>query len=112
MEVIINENEIPDSVEIVCGGIRLEDHQFPDWEEYLDIWNDSTHPYLEQIKDWALSQEKIPSGYDTNDSIFVFPDGLQMAFTMRAWGDLVSAAVGKREGYPMYAYGWHLDTND
>jgi hypothetical protein len=34
-----------------------------------------------------------------NDHFFLFNDGMAIAFTWRAWGDLMSAIVNKNEGY-------------
>lgn len=75
-----------------------------DWEEYLQNYKPEYHQHLELLKK-AISEigwigetaENICNYYD-----FVFSDGVIFGFTWRAWGDLMDAIVGKKEGYMAY----------
>ncbi len=91
----------PEYFEAISGGISTN----PTWEEYLDSINEEYRPHINLIKksfeDLGWVGEK--ARYKSNKTCFVFSDGISFGFSWRAWGDLMSAIVGQREGY-MYYY--------
>ena len=85
---------------VMLGG----DPTNPDWYEYLDKLKDEFRPHFVLIRG-AIERlgwvgEKADS--HANDVWFAFSDGTSVGFTMRGWGDLMQAIVGKREGYMAY----------
>lgn len=93
-------DEEPTGYEVIMGGDDLN----PTWEEYIS-GIDAIHEIRIELIRTALEEmdligEKACSFAD--DLYFVFSDGHALAFTWRAWGDLMQAIVGKREGYMKY----------
>jgi len=76
----------------------------PTWEEYLSDYKDEFKPHLRLIKKAIedLGWVGYTSGRIVDDTCFVFSDGNLLGFSWRAWGDLMSAIVGKNEGYLAY----------
>ena len=76
----------------------------PNWEEYLSDYLDEYKPHFNLIKKsiedlgWVGESARDKA----NNTCFVFSDGTAFNFTWRAWGDLMSAIVGKNEGYLAY----------
>ncbi len=86
--------------EIISGG----DSSCPIWEEYIGDFKDELRPHFELLMKaiteagWVGEKaSEVCNGYN-----FIFSDGVKMGFTWRAWGDLMQAIVGKREGYMAY----------
>lgn len=77
----------------------------PTWEEYLSDYHDKYHPHFELIKKHIEDNGLIGlTGEQKQDMdlSFKFSDGTHFGFTWRAWGDLMQAIVGKKEGYMAY----------
>lgn len=79
-------------------------NEAPDWEGYLSDWIDEYKPHMRLIKE---AIEKLgwvgeTAEHKANQWCFVFSDGESFVFSWRAWGDLMSAIVGKNEGYMTY----------
>lgn len=75
------------------------------WRKFLNGWLKEFRPYIVAVKNALLEADLVPSyGMQcSNDIMFEFSDGHKpVAFSMRAWGDLISAIAGKKEGYMMY----------
>lgn len=99
-------------LELTVTSIRHDDYQpiiggmdvSPNWEEYLEYYKDEFKPHFRLIKkaieDLGWVGETAESR--ANHSCFVFSDGTSLGFSWRAWGDLMSAIVGKNEGYMAY----------
>lgn len=84
----------------IIGGMENN----PTWKEYLDLFIDEYIPHFKLIK---KAIEKLNWVGDTgekraNSIYFKFSDNNTFKFSWRAWGDLMSAIVGKEEGYMMY----------
>lgn len=85
------------------------DDSNPTWEEYLSSYKEEIQPYVKAIKEYiereGLMRKCANEIYAANDNLhFVFKDGTRFAFSWRAWGDLMQAIVGKREGYLRYYF--------
>lgn len=79
------------------------DSSNPTWEEYLVGWTEERHQHLEVLKQFITENGLIgTTGEAQNDWTFKFSDGWHIGFSWRAWGDLMQAVVGKREGYLTY----------
>jgi hypothetical protein len=84
----------------IMGG----DSSNPTWEEYVSGFNEPFQPHINLIRKaieelgWVgeCAEERA------NDWCFVFSDGQAVGFSWRAWGDLMQAIIGKREGYMTY----------
>lgn len=87
-----------------CMGIMGGNPDNPTWEEYLQDFNEKYHPHFELLKKAIYELEWVGETADSiaNDYSFVFSDGIKLSFSWRAWGDLMQAIVGKREGYMTY----------
>jgi len=90
----------PENYEALIGGMSNN----PTWNEYLIIYKDKRKPHFELVKRAIkeLGWIGITADYVANDTCFVFSDGTAIGFSWRAWGDLMQAIVGKREGYMKY----------
>lgn len=99
LELIVT-NTDPENYGVISGGIIPA----PDWEEYLDMYQDEIKPHFllirKAIEELGWVGEKADA--KANDWCFVFSDGIALGFTWRAWGDMMSAIVGKNEGYMAY----------
>jgi hypothetical protein len=94
-------------------GERVEDYtpvmggnpENPRWRKFLNGCRAEFKPYAIAIKNALIEENLIPSyGMDcSNNYLFEFSDGRKpVGLSMRAWGDFVSAVVGKKEGYMAY----------
>ncbi|GAB3835610.1 hypothetical protein [Hymenobacter jeollabukensis] len=106
LELVVTTDE-PEDYGNVGGGdedLPLWSKDYPLWSEYLAATEPEYRPHLELIKraieelGWvgATADEKA------NDWHFVFSDGVALGYGWRDWGALMSAIVGKREGYLTY----------
>ena len=88
------------NISIIMGG--RQDN--PTWYEYLEQYNEEGKGKIELIKEYIINSEfyQMTAEHFCNDNIFRFSDGTEIGFTWRAWGDLMQAIVGKREGYMKY----------
>ena len=99
LELTVTTNPPKDYVTIM-GGMNTS----PSWGEYLSDFKEEFKPHFNLIK---KSIEDLGWVGETArgkamDACFVFSDGVSFVFCMRAWGDLMSAIVGKNEGYMAY----------
>ena len=87
-----------------CMGIMGGNPDNPTWEEYLEDFNEKYHPHFELIKKALHELEWIGETADKKANYygFVFSDDTKISFSWRAWGDLMQAIIGKREGYMAY----------
>jgi hypothetical protein len=99
LEMVVQYHE-PEGCTHLMGG----DDTNPTWEEYLDVYNEEAKPYFDLIRKAIEELGWVGSTGEqkANDTYFVFSDGESITFSWRAWGDLMQAIVGKREGYMMY----------
>ena len=75
----------------------------PSWQEYLDDFKDEYKPHVLLLKKCIEENELVGcKGEEAENFSFKFDDGEHWGFTWRAWGDLMSAIVDKREGYMAY----------
>jgi hypothetical protein len=74
------------------------------WEEYVAEYTAQVATYFRLIRLYLEAHDLIGGVYgsDMDEMVFGFADGWRMGFTWRAWGDLMQAIVGKREGYMRY----------
>jgi hypothetical protein len=85
---------------IVSGGMSPA----PTWEEYVAEFRPEYRPHIAAIRA-CIEREGLvgTTGEEmANEHCFAFDDGTKIAFSWRAWGDLMQAIVGKREGYMAY----------
>ena len=75
------------------------------WRKFLSGFYPEFRPYAIAIKNALIDNGLIPSygmSY-SNEFVFTFSDGSKpVGLSTRAWGDFVSAIVGKKEGYMRY----------
>lgn len=93
-------NHHPEDYQPIIGGMS----DAPDWKEYIDGYKDEYKPHIELIRKAIQELGWVGETADkiANDTCFVFSDGTSLGFSWRAWGDLMQAIVGKREGYMAY----------
>lgn len=87
-----------------CQSLMGGDTDNPTWEEYINDIKDEWKPHFNLIRK-AIEENGMVgelSGNMCNDTAFKFSDGNCICFSWRAWGDLMQAIVGKREGYMAY----------
>lgn len=93
-------NNCPEDSQSIMGGMDIPQN----WEEYISDYKEEYKPHFKLIKkaieDLGWVGEK--ANKKANDTCFVFSDGISLCFSWRAWGDLMSAIVGKNEGYMVY----------
>lgn len=97
---LMNEGEYPKEYVPIMGGLDTN----PTWEEYLSDFKENFKPHLELVK---KAIEEMGWVGKTGEEIcnywyYSFSDGTNFGFSWRAWGDLMQAIVGKREGYMAY----------
>jgi len=102
LEILYNA-ERDDKYHSIMGG----DSSNPTWEEYLKDAGKEWIEHFELIKEAIMNPEnnmyKITGEEKQDRGIsFKFSDGNHWGFSWRAWGDLMQAIVGKREGYMTY----------
>ena len=95
-------NETQNANSILLGG----NPNNPTWEEYLDQYVDDFRPNMlalkEHIETSGLLGMTGEEMQNQGEGAYRFSDGREIAFTWRAWGDLMQAIVNKREGYMAY----------
>ena len=98
--MLIKYDENYDSVDIIMGGNTNN----PTWNEYIDGFKLKARPYLRGLRQLIEESGLIgKTGQETEAMYFQSEDGnFKIAYTWRAWGDLMQAIVGKREGYMKY----------
>lgn len=84
---------------IVPGGMEAMD-----WNKYIECYSSEMAKNIEAIKECILNSEFKESKADEfcNDHYFELSNGMKIAFTWRAWGDLLSSMRGKKEGYMVF----------
>lgn len=84
----------------ISGG----DDSNPTWQEYIDALMPEYKLHFELIRQLIENYGwKGQCAQDTsNCHYFKFSDGHKVCFSWRAWGDLMQAIVGEREGYLTY----------
>lgn len=89
-----------DNVHHISGG----DVRNPTWEEYKADFEEYFHPNIELLKYAIIQHGWLGEKADTiaNHYCFKFSTGEAIAFSWRAWGDLMQAIVNKKEGYMKY----------
>lgn len=91
--------EIYPDTYIIDGGYTFN----PTWPQYLVLYRRKFRKYFSHIRQYIIDFNLLGTpGSAMNDRHFEFSDGTIIAFTWRAWGDLMQAIVGKREGYINY----------
>ena len=100
LELEVWEGEPRQSVDLIVSGGFLH---APSWEEYLEIFSEENHPHLQLIRQAIEELGWVGETVDviSNSTTFRFDD-YRLAFTWRAWCELMSAIVGKGEGYMAY----------
>lgn len=100
MRAEIREGESPEDAVILMGG----DSRNPTWDEYVADFVEDFQPKLEAIREAVKASPWFRRTADRfcNEHYFALDDGSSVAFTWRAWGDLMQAIVGEREGYMAY----------
>jgi poly-D-alanine transfer protein DltD len=93
-------NDLSGQHAIFMGG----DPTNPTWEEYRAEFKDEYQPYIDAVRECIERNGWVGrSGSEMcNYGHFRFNDGQTLTLTWRAWGDLMQAIVGKREGYMAY----------
>ena len=99
LELIVTTDNIED-YSVISGGLDSS----PNWEEYLSDYSNEFKGHLVLIKQ---AIEKLgwvgeTAEHRANETLFYFSDNIVLGFSWRAWGDLMSAIVGKNEGYMAY----------
>ena len=95
---------------IQLGGDRSN----PTWDEYFQQFYPEWQTYIEGIRECLLASDlmgKCANEIDNDNLHFVAEDGHTFAFSARAWGDLMQAIVGRREGYMAYYYKFAEETD-
>ena len=88
--------ESPEDCHVLMGGDPLN----PTWEDYLAGFKEEWQPRIQAIKETIIQENKfVSAAYFCNDNYFKLSDGTSIAFTWRAWGDLLQAIENKQEGY-------------
>lgn len=99
LELTVTTNH-PEDYQRIIGGMDIS----PNWEEYLSDYKNEFKPHFKLIKKAIEDLGWVGETADrkANDTCFVFSDKTALCFSWRAWGDLMSAIVGKNEGYMAY----------
>lgn len=98
VEIVMDQKD-QDMITLLGGNDRN-----PTWDEYISDFKPEYHKKMNLIKECIKKSDWYLKTADKfcNDNHFRFSDGTEIAFTWRAWGDLMQAIVGKREGYMTY----------
>lgn len=85
---------------MIMGG----DNNNPTWGEYLEDVMPEYQQHFTLIREAIESSEWMRATGEQfcNEHYFEFSDGVTATFSWRAWGDLMQAIVGEREGYMTY----------
>jgi len=80
------------------------DKRNPTWGEYIEKWPDHEREEIEAIRSAveASAFRRSTAANFCNGHFFELSNGHTVRFTWRAWGDLIQAMEGKREGYLAY----------
>jgi hypothetical protein len=100
----VSNQKIDDSAIDYLKSISGVNKFHPSWEEYLDLMPTDLLIHLHLIKKAILDIGWVgkPASEVTDKWNFYFSDGRILNFTNRAWGEMMSALVNKREGYEEY----------
>lgn len=82
----------PKDLMVIQGGYW---EGFSSWKEYLGLYRREFRPYFSAIHRKVAGEEPT-SGEMNNEVWWEFSDGTALAFTWRAWGDLMSVIHGGR----------------
>ena len=87
-----------------CHTLMGGDPTDPSWNEYVDGFVEDFQPYIRGIKECVEKEGIVGAvgGDYANDWHFEFEDGIKVAFSWRAWGDMMQSIVNKNEGYMCY----------
>ena len=90
-----------DAAQVVVSGGRQD---APTLDEYINELSEEWKPRIKVLAEFIKNSKyyKMKAEVFCDDNHFRFSDGREIAFTWRAWGDLMQAIVGKREGYMAY----------
>lgn len=70
------------------------------WKDYLAVWKEEVHPYIEAFREEVLRRE-LRVGADWHQygpgGVPVFEDGKYASFSYRAWGDIMAAIWSEKE---------------
>jgi hypothetical protein len=99
LEITVTANR-PENYQSITGGRDISKN----WEEYILDYKEEYKPHFKLIKKAIedLGWVGQMANKKANNTCFVFSDGKSFCFSWRAWGDLMSAIVGKNEGYMAY----------
>lgn len=79
------------------GGWFKDGHR---WKDYLNVYKEEVHPYLEALRQEVVSKN-IRFGGDvhqhSDDGAPKFSDGSVLRLSYRAWGDLMAAIWSEAE---------------
>lgn len=95
---LVFESEDKESIPVLGG-----DPSNPSWEQYRSSWNDPE--IADALKDCIVENGLMGWCGDqiqNANMLFQLPDGKNLGFSYRAWGDLMQAIVNKKEGYMKY----------
>lgn len=109
MKAIIHYDDIPEDKYKMDGNYFIHLGSIdpaPSWEEYLKGFKKEYQPYIlairEAVKDADLLG--IPANRIADTIWFECSDGIAIAFSWRAWGDLIQSIRNKQEGYMVFYY--------
>ncbi len=89
----------PDDCFIKLGGLGNS----PSWDEYVGSFKKPWQKRFKVLRKYIEEHHMIGvCGDEQQDFYWKFSDGEMISFSMRAWGDLMQAIVGKKEGYMAY----------
>jgi hypothetical protein len=77
------------------------------FEEYLEEYGSSVHPYLEAIRKDVVAKSLRLTGEQHQhhpNGVPLFNDGTVSLFSYRAWGDLMAAIWNSEEKTDQYQY--------
>jgi hypothetical protein len=97
---------VPHSYETKCsvgwlGGWFNREGGGDRWVDYLGVYYEETHPYLEAIRRDVIAKGLRLTGEDHENhqqGTPLFDDGTVGKFSWRAWGDLMAAIWSTEEG--------------
>ncbi len=75
------------------------------WVKYLNQWIRPLRPYIIAIKNEIIEKGLLGTTAEIacNEYMFTFGDNAPaIAFSWRAWGDLMDAIIGTKRGYMAY----------
>lgn len=95
----IDYSDAPTADESLClgwlgGWFNAADEQGQRWQDYLDAFDSTVHPYLEAVRADVVQQHRRVTGEAHQHQpagVPVFTDGTCFCLSYRAWGDLMAA---------------------